>query len=124
MLRVDKKGYNGLESIDYSEVVDLNEVNKVYGMPKTIIENVDGRLVSRVVFEATPVEQINEGLKVNDFALENLLANGANLTRQNYDTTTFEQIDKASEAAEILTKKVSAAKNKPIESAESTEVQS
>lgn len=98
MLNVPKKSLKELETLDYSSVDCLEDVNQVVGMPKVVTESKDGRLIQRVVFEATPVEKINEGLKVEDFALENLLANGYELKRIDVNTDHLENIDKSVDA--------------------------
>lgn len=98
MLSVPKKSLKELETLDYSSVDCLEDVNKVVGMPKVVSESKDGRLVQRVVFEATPVEKINDGLKVEDFALENLIANGYQLNRIDVNSDHLDNIDKSAEA--------------------------
>lgn len=60
-------------SVEYPDTFDPF---KTVGMPQIVTENVDGRIVQSVKFVETPVEKMNEGLTVNDFAIEVLLANG------------------------------------------------
>lgn len=102
MLNVPKKTLKELETLDYSSVVCLEDVNKVVGMPKIVSETKDGRLIQRVVFEATPIEKINDGLCVEDFALENLLANGYELKRIDVSNDHFENIDASAKSIERL----------------------
>lgn len=102
MLNVPKKSLKELETLDYSSVDCLEDVNKVVGMPKVVTETKDGRLIQRVVFEATPVEKINDGLRVEDFALENLLANGYELQRIDTSYEHLDGIDSAAKSIERL----------------------
>ena len=104
MLRCPKKTYAELETIDYSSCADLEKMNEVVGMPKVKNEIVDGRVIPTVVFEVTPVEKMNHGLTVDDFALENLLANGYQPKRVDFNATSFDDIDNISKHVANLPK--------------------
>lgn len=105
MLSVTTRNIHDLqkESIDYGDLSPAT-VFRTVGMPKvtTVVER--GRLVSKVVFEETPLEKMNEGLSVDDFALENLLANGYDLHRLDVQDTSFDAIDETVKGAEQLSK--------------------
>lgn len=80
-----------------------DEINKSVGIPK-VVQRVDdkGRLVSELVFEVTPVEKLNDGLKVDDFALEVLLQNGYDLHRVDYNNVGFDDIAKVDQVAKTM----------------------
>lgn len=79
------------------------DINMVVGIPRVVTELDDkGRLVSKLVFEETPIEKLNDGLKVDDFALEVLLQNGYELHRLDVQNNSFENIDRVSETANAL----------------------
>lgn len=105
MLSVTTRNIHDLqkESIDYGDL-SLASAFRTVGMPKVVTVEDRGRLVSKVVFEETPLEKMNEGLRVDDFALENLLANGYDLHRMDVDTHSFEDIDETVKGAEQLSK--------------------
>lgn len=86
MLKVPDFSIQDLGTSKYHEIheSDLSEslsCARVVGMPRTVVENVDGHLVSKVVFEETPLSERDKGLKCSDFALENLLESGYQLHR-------------------------------------------
>lgn len=90
------------ENIDFPMPL-VDDVNEVVGVPKVVTEtDGNGRLVSKVVFEATPIEKMNDCLKVDDFALEVLLQNGYETHRVDYDGSSFENIDRAAAVADSL----------------------
>lgn len=91
------------ESLKYPSV-SVDEVNQVIGMPKVVQVEKNGRLVSQVIFEETPIEKMNDGLKVDDFALEVLLANGYEPHRVDVVNDSLEQVDQVVKGAEALSK--------------------
>lgn len=94
--------------IEFGEIhkfpkLSAEDINRSVGIPK-VVQSVDdnGRLTSKLVFEVTPVEKLNEGLKVDDFALEVLLANGYDLHRVDFHSNSFGDIDRVDEVAKTL----------------------
>lgn len=81
----------------------VEEINEVVGIPRVVTELDDrGKLVSKVVFEETPIEKLNDGLKVDDFALEVLLQNGYEPHRLDNSSVSFEDIERLSSVASSL----------------------
>lgn len=105
MLSVTTRNIHDLqnESIDYGDLSPATAFRTV-GMPKVTTVEERGRLVSKVIFEVTSLEKMNEGLRVDDFALENLLANGYDLHRMDVQDTSFDVIDETVKGAEQLSK--------------------
>lgn len=88
-----KINVNDSSSLTASELVSVDDVCRVVGMPKVVPTVVDGKVVNQVVFEELPPEKMNEGLKADDFALENLLSAGANLNRVDYSDSSLKSTD-------------------------------
>lgn len=91
------------ESLLYPSIT-VDDVNQVIGMPKIVKVTKNNRIVNEVVFEETPIEKLNDGLCVDDFALEVLLENGYQLNRLDVHTESLEQVDRVSESAAALSK--------------------
>lgn len=114
MLKVDHS-FKNLVSIKY-DAVSVVDVNRSFGMPVVKSVQKNGRVVTEVVFECTPIEKMHEGLTVDDFALENLLANGYQPHRVNVDNQTLDTIDKGTQNIEKASKAIKSAKTKLAES--------
>lgn len=91
------------KSVHQISMPTAEDINKVVGIPRVVTEfDEKGRLVSKLVFEETPIEKLNDGLKVDDFALEVLLQNGYELHRLDVQTNSFDNIDRVAETAQNL----------------------
>lgn len=76
-----------------SDCVNTDRTNRSIGMPKVVSKLIDGRIVQSVEFVETPLEELNKGLKVDDFAIEVLLNAGYQPHRIVADSVGFHEID-------------------------------
>lgn len=91
------------KSVHQIPMPSAEEINQEVGIPRVVQElDEKGRLVSKLVFEVTPIEKLNEGLKVDDFAIEILLQNGYDFHRLDVNNQSFDNIDRVSETAKSL----------------------
>lgn len=93
MLNILKKWLSHHDQLAQSQVHKSVTCDIGMPKPKTVFDDKTGRIVNSVDFDFDYSPDAN--LKVSDFALENLLACGANLSELSMDISGFKSADSA-----------------------------